>query len=309
MPTKGKRKRTPTKKPKKSRKSAIPKTKGEVRFDLYSVLQQDAGEIVAARAIGKVAHATKDIDTSGSEVEEAVRSVLKRKLPGSVGVEHGHLVDASLACSPQIDVAVVAPTDLIRLMRAKDGTSYIPCESVYAIGEVKTAFIKKYVGEFSSTLTRVGTLRRGRNPLQPSSRQNYKFGNPLYSFMLFVESKDDPLPALKEVIGDLTSSAQPLPDAICILDRGLVLNCTFRDVASGGERLGNINVMPDFATDGNRAWCLMPFGAEEHREGANLGVLVALLIEHINSSLLLQPDIFQYMHALFKAQNYQRLDR
>ena len=173
--------------------------------------------------LGRVAHRTQDIDTAGSEVEEAVRAVLARKLPGSVVVEHGHLVDTNLSVSPQIDVAIVAPTDLVRLMRAKDGTCYIPCECVYAIGEVKTSFTKKHIIDFSATLATLQTLARARNTLQPSSRQHYQYGNPLYSFMLFVESKDDPLADLKEAIGELTSSDKALPNAICILDRGLIL--------------------------------------------------------------------------------------
>jgi len=286
-----------------------PKVKADVLFDLNSVLQHDASEIIAARTLGKVAHRTKDIDTAGSEVEEAVRAVFAKKLPRSVVVEHGHLVDVKLSVSSQIDVAIVDPTDLVGLMRAKDGTCYIPYECVYAIGEIKTTFTKKHVLGFSDKLASLRTLERAQNTQQPSSRQHYQYGNPLYSFMLFVESKDDPLALLKEIVVELTSADRPLPNAICILDRGLVLNCTFIQKPSEHERLGNINVMPEFAREVNRAWCLLPFGSEEFREGANLGVLVALLIEHINSCMLQQPDLLRYMRALFLNQAYQRLDR
>ena len=68
-------------------------------------------------------------------------------------------------------------------------------------------------------------------------------------------------------------------------------------------------MIPEFVRVTNQAWCLMPFGSDVFREGANLGVLAGLLIEHINSCALHQPDLLRYMRALFLNQAYQRLDR
>jgi hypothetical protein len=194
-------------------------------------------------------------------------------------------------------------------MRNRDGTAYIPCESVYAIGEVKTTFDKKHLREFSATLAKVGKLDRARNSLQPSSRQAYKYGNPLYSFMLFVQCQDDPFDDTKEVFAELAASGEPLPDAVCLLDRGLVLNYTFPKETSRGVQRGHINLLPAFAGEGERAWCLMPFGEDGFREGAHLGVLTALLIEHVKSSALQPPDLFRYKRALFSEQPVRRLDQ
>ncbi len=60
---------------------------GFPKFELEQVFRSDAADILAA----------------GDEVEMAFRRVLRRKLPRSYYVRHGHIVDQELHQSPQLD--------------------------------------------------------------------------------------------------------------------------------------------------------------------------------------------------------------
>jgi hypothetical protein len=74
------------------------------KFAIERILQSDADEIIAARGKATAIHRTRNIGAAGSEVEQAVRKVLTRKLSQMYDVGHGHIVDSSLATSPQLDV-------------------------------------------------------------------------------------------------------------------------------------------------------------------------------------------------------------
>ena len=128
---------------------------GTLEFE--KVLRADAAEIIAAREKAQIIHRGRDIDAAGDEVEVATRRVIRRKLPNSYYVGHGHIVDSELNQSPQLDVVIADNSAAPILFATENGTEYFPYEAVYAIGEIKSSYSRSrnYVETFADTVSRV----------------------------------------------------------------------------------------------------------------------------------------------------------
>ncbi|HJQ33142.1 MAG TPA: DUF6602 domain-containing protein [Pyrinomonadaceae bacterium] len=285
------------------------------KLELAKVLQKDAEEIFAAREKALLIHASRDIDAAGDEVEMAVRKVIRRKLASKYYVGHGHILDAELTTSPQLDVVLADNSGAPILFRAENGTEYFPYESVYAIGEVKSSYYnnKKYVHTFCDTLKRIkANLKREATPLsyvspdfnlgsvfRVTGKKPYR--NPLFSFMLFVRSNDFHPDQLKELYSTLPQSE--LPNVICLLDKGMVINMHYRLDAAGHESF-SLNIIPEFnkamGTEPSR-WLFLPMGTADERMGAHLGHLIFMLSEHLKYCALMPPKLFTYFNRFFKS--------
>jgi hypothetical protein len=285
------------------------------KMELLRVLMSDARRLVDARERCLTIHHTADIRSAGDEVEVTTRKLIRGKVPSSYHVGHGHIVDASLASSPQIDVVVSDNTAPV-LFTTENGSEYFPYESVHAIGEVKSTYEsgKKYVEGFVKTIRQVkGTLKRAQTPQNyigngvslgggMSSSEPRPYRNPIFSFMLFVNGENfDPTQ-----IADLykTTDVAELPNVICILDRGVVVNAQMliQPDQPGKAALGPMNLAPEFhsqSPDGDSRWCFLPLGDEEARSASDLGFLWFFLIGHLNGSILMRPDMLVYLHKLF----------
>ncbi len=123
------------------------------QLDIPAIFKSDAEDIRRAREIALRVHG-HDIRAAGNEIEIAVRNYFKRMLPSRYYVTHGHLIDANGSVSNQLDIIIADNFGLPSLMKTKDDTEYIPIDSVYAIGEIKSTYYKssKYVQGFSDVL-------------------------------------------------------------------------------------------------------------------------------------------------------------
>ncbi len=187
--------------------------------------------MVAARAKALLIHHTGDPDAAGDEVEQAVRTVLRRKLPSAYYVGHGRVVDARWASSSQLDVVIADNLGASVLFRTAAGTEYFPYESVYAVGEVK------------------------------------------------------------------------LPNLLCFLNRGVVANMRLaEDPAVAGQGPRSINIHAEFNQEEpgrvNR-WVFFPFGTDDRALAGNFGFLYFALVTHLQSCVLMPPDMLAYLQAVF----------
>ena len=75
----------------------------------------------------------------GSAREKAVRNKLEKIIPQAVGVASGCIIDADNRTSKQTDI-ILYEKDICPVFSINDNpeTTYFPCESVIAIGEVKS---------------------------------------------------------------------------------------------------------------------------------------------------------------------------
>jgi hypothetical protein len=287
------------------------------RFELEKFFQSDAAEIVAAREKAVLIHHTRDIDTAGDEVERTVRTVLRRRLPTGYYVGHGHIVDSRLATSADMDVVISDNANSPTLFRAEDGTEYFPYEALYAVGEVKSTYYrqKNYVEKFVQDLDGIRNgLQRERTPLRylgPGVRvgsglsvpgdEERDYRNPLFSFMLFVNSDSfvpEHLTELYEVRPD-----SELPNVLCFLDKGIVVNAQVNlDASNTAQELGSLNLRPEFNRDipgVSNEWVFLPLGTEENRIGINLCFLYFALLWHLGNCRLMPPDMLAYMNRFF----------
>jgi hypothetical protein len=282
------------------------------QMEITRVLMSDAKRLSDARERCLTIHHTADVRTAGDEVEVAVRKVIRGKVPASYHVGHGHIVDATLATSPQIDVIITDSTAPV-LFTTENGSEYFPFESVHAIGEVKSTYTKGHVEEFVEKIRNVKRiLARTPTPTNyigngvtlgsnMSSSETRPYRNPIFSFMLFVNGENFDLLSSGDVFK--ATDVALLPNVICLLDRGVVVNAQILTLAATGQySLGPINFTPEFnppqATAPAR-WCLVPFGDDATRSGSNLGFLWLALMSHLDGSVLMRPNMLTYLDKLF----------
>jgi hypothetical protein len=284
------------------------------KLELREVFQADAAEIVAARDKAVLIHHSGDIDAAGDEVEQAVRSVFRRKLPVAYHIGHGHIVDAKWHTSPQLDIVLADNAGAPILFRGKNGTEYFPYESVFAVGEVKSAYYKhtEPVHAFTETLRRIKhDLNRTKTPPEYVS-EAFTFGpgfrvdvdrpykNPLFSFMLFVQANDFDV----EHIVDLYASkpADELPNVVCFLDKGTLVNVGGPDLGAGRAGWPLYNLHPEFNKPqqgwANR-WAFLPLGLPDAVLGGNFAFLYFALGTHLRSCILMPPNLLAYLSETF----------
>jgi len=105
--------------------------------------------------------------TSGESRESALAQLLRRYLPTRVGVDRGFVIDALGGESKQIDLIIYDRT--VGTVFEAGGVKFFPCETVVAVGEIKSAIASSdKVEDALSKIKSVKSLDRsngGRNLL------------------------------------------------------------------------------------------------------------------------------------------------
>ena len=288
------------------------------KLDFENVLLRDANEILAAQKKAAIVHRSKNIGAAGAEVELAVRKMLRSKIANRYYVGHGHVVDSTLTTSSQLDVIIADNFGMPTLFRTENGTEYFPYEAVYAIGEVKSSYdkSKKQLHNFVEVLKKLKSeLHREKTPVDyveglssgegveitsESSNPNYTYKNPLFSFVFFADgSKFNPEDKdIKQLY--CSTPVTYLPNIVCLLNKGVILNGEFLLRSKGYLSLGPPNVHPEFNKPGSvHNWAFVPFGVDEPSPGANLGFLMTVLSGHLRTCKLMHPDMLKYAGKLF----------
>ena len=114
--------------------------------------------------------------------------------------------------------------------------------------------------------------------------------------MLFVGGDFD----IKDVV-DLynAESAENLPNVICILEQGLLLNTRVQPTADGGLAMTTVNLVPEFnvTPPGGHfdRWTFVSYGNSETRAACSFAALWLLLNQHLRSCVLSDPDLQAYL--------------
>jgi hypothetical protein len=283
------------------------------RLELQKVLQHDAEEIISARNNALLIHSTRDISAAGDQVEQVVRNVIRRKLATKYYVGHGHILDSELTTSPQLDVIIADNSGAPILFKTENGTEYFPYESIYALGEIKSAYYKNknYIHTFTDTLTQLKSTLKRNNTSSSYVSPELTFGpgfsfnsdrpyrNPLFSFMLFVHSNDFHIDHIRELYASRPHSE--LPNIICFLDKGIIANMEYTQNEDRSKSLG-INLIPEFNSYSQKegsSWVFVPWGAADNQLGANFGFLIFMLSSHLKKCVLMPPNLFAYLSHSF----------
>lgn len=195
-------------------------------------------------------------------------------------------------------------------MTTKDGTEYVPIDSVYVVGEIKSTYYKnsKYIESFTDVLSKIKNEMFHENV--PNTAYNgitngnslmrdmvlgkgNKILNKLYSFMLFVDRGDFKFSEIANHFS--TSDRKNLPNSTVILNQGVIIYAKLVDKL-------NFSRYPDEIEDDDYDWCFSPFEPIEAEcgsmEGNHLGFLYYSLLEHIANSYLEPPALSKYMSQM-----------
>jgi hypothetical protein len=284
------------------------------RLEFEKVLRADAAEIISAHEKAQIIHRGRNIDAAGDEVEVATRRVIRRKLPNSYYVGHGHIVDAQLNQSPQVDVVIADNSEAPILFATENGTEYFPYESVYAIGEVKSTYYRSRndVEAFVNTVARIKS-QLNREPTPPTYMgsginmnflharlsANVPYRNPLFNFTILVKGGNEFRP---DDLVELYASrpVKELPNIVCFLDRGVLV---YGQIATGdGGQEFTLSPVPEWVPDPE------PNSEERYRwvfnefdPAVSFGNLYLTLLIHLSRSQLYSPDLMKYLHSFLSA--------
>jgi hypothetical protein len=267
-------------------------------LDIAAIFKSDASDIIKSREDAIRIHGSGDIKAAGNQVEQAIRDYFKRILPSTYYVTHGHLIDKNGIVSPQLDIIISDTKNLPSLQRAKDGTEYVPIESVYAIGEIKSTFYKSknYIQSFSDVLKGIyQEMHRDNVAFMSNPFMSINMGSPnkIYSFMLFVDKGNFKFEDVAKTY--ITNDNSYLPATTILLNAGVVSYCK---LPSDGVEYVEYTQYPWQESGENWDWRFVEYcgypDSNGSLEGNHLAFLYRNILEHINKSLLNKPDLSGY---------------
>ncbi|WP_425930247.1 DUF6602 domain-containing protein [Pseudomonas sp. NyZ201] len=168
----------------------------------------------------------------GSGREEVVKELLREYLPQRFGVDSGFVIDIHGKLSRQADIIIYDRFIAPRFKILKNKYLY-PCESVVAVGEVKSHMSKIELEDAIAKLKIVRELDRTGNGTN-TARSGYHFGlesklspqnnncDAIWTFIFCLDS-----PNLETVTKNLAESLKALerpkwPNLVCILNKGII---------------------------------------------------------------------------------------
>ena len=267
-------------------------------ISILKLFENDAKSILSAREKAKLLHDSSDIKASGNEIEVTIRNFLKRILAPKYYVSHGHLIDVYGKVSPQLDIIISDNNKLPSLFTAEDGTEYIPIDSVFAIGEIKSSYYKSknYIRDFSNTIQNIKEVLYHEESINTAYggisdkttmrdiflESNNRILNRIYSFMFFVDGSKFQLTNEANYLN--TRDNIFLPNQITMLNKGLIFYGSF------DEKIFSINKYPEDVVAENEDWIFGP----QNIAGMNLALFYQWLLTHLENSHLERPGLDKY---------------
>lgn len=277
---------------------------GEKRLDIPGIFKSDADDIRKSREDAIRIHGS-DIRAAGNQVETSVREYFKRMLPSRFYVTHGHLIDIDGQVSPQLDMIVADNFNLPSLMTTKDGTEYVPIDSVYAVGEIKSTYYKSstYIEHFSEVLedirkrlfheeipnTAFGGINSDTTMRDMVLEKGNRILNRIFAFMLFVDASDFQFDDIFQFY--LTRDNKFLPNVNILMNQGIIVRGSLQE-----ERFA-YNPYPEEMKNEQEDWFFSPYPGDGSGslEGNHLGFLYYSILEHLNNSYLERPSLTRYL--------------
>src|SRR3990170_1479249 len=276
-------------------------------LDIPAIFKSDADDIIKCREDAIRIHGTNN-RAAGNDVEMCVRDYLRRMLPPRYYVAQGHLIDPFGNTSSQLDVIVSDNFNLPSLQTTKDGTEYIPIDSVYSVGGIKSTYYKskkpieafsKVIKDIRENLHHTDILNTAYEGVKDDTlfrdmvlAKENRVLNRIFFFAIFVDSGDF---EFEDVASFYSSNdIKYLPNVVVILNKGLILRASFLDETF------SFNRYPEEPKQEQEDWYYCPFPGVESGslEGNHLGLLYYALVEHLTNSYLEPPSLKHYLLKL-----------
>ncbi|WP_305529577.1 DUF6602 domain-containing protein [Sulfuricurvum sp.] len=279
-------------------------------LNIPEIFKSEAEDLKKVRKDAIRIHGTADIRAAGNEIEIHIREFFKRMLPKTLYITHGHLIDCNGLVSPQLDIIIADTSNLPSLMTTKDGTEYIPIDSVYACGEIKSTYYKnkKYIESFTGVLSKIknemfhekikNTAFNGIMTDETLLRDMYlskgnRTLNNIFTFIFFVDSGDFQFKDIKAHFK--STNLINLPALSVLLNKGVILSAKIDEFGFNHTRY------PDDTDEVNYNWCFTPFAPKDESatlEGNCLGFLYYSVLQHIANSYLEPPNLSKYLQSM-----------
>ena len=297
---------------------------------ILNSLEHEVQELVESRSRCLAIHAAGDIRAAGNEVEIAAREKLAKRLRKQYYVTHGHVIDEDWHVGPQLDFIVADVSSAPLILMSEDGTEFVPYESVYAIGEIKSTFCIRDLWSFSEKVESMSRkLRREKMPADMikighqairSCAPNvppHLNRNPLFTFFFAVGAENfhldesvsnDEEAVIHDKLQELYRKRFPfLPTVLTILDQGNVVPASLSLDKPGAEAKiedWSIILPPEFidkpdspdSTEVKR-WIL--FLPKESAAANNMGQLLSIMAMHLEYCVLGTPNMNKYLEKIF----------
>ncbi|GAA1143134.1 hypothetical protein GCM10009630_46970 [Kribbella jejuensis] len=185
--------------------------------------------------LARIRLATKRAELKGGAAEEVLAKFLKQRLPGSLGITRGHVVDANGGLSKQADVIIYdALRTPILFESALDGWDVVPAEGVVAVIEVKMHLTAADIPSVVANCDSVMQLRRdayiGR-AVQTIEAYGSRWSElPIYYSVFAYESDGMYAAELNELLS--SHALQDRIGSVCYLDRGVSLHADLSGAAA-----------------------------------------------------------------------------
>lgn len=196
--------------------------------------------------LARIRLATKHAGLKGGAAEEILAKFLKQRLPGSLGITTGHVVDADGRLSKQADVIIYdALRTPILFESALNGWDVVPAEGVVAVIEVKMHLTAADLPSVVANCNSVMQLSRAAY-IGPAIQTIDAYGSkwnelPIYYSLFAYESDSMYASELNELLASHAVSDRI--GSVCYLDRGVSLHA---DLAGGSAAL--VPVATELAT-------------------------------------------------------------
>lgn len=291
-----------------AKRGAGSKAANDYKLEVLGFFQADAADIIGARTRSQFIHRGGNIRSAGDEVETSVREFLRRRLPASYTVHHGHFLDKTLTLSRQCDVMIADHGHFPVLFRGQDGLEYLPYEGVYAFGEVKSSLQDKHLDEIISHMRHVSTqLKREDVPdgYIDSFRQDgdelvwepWAERGHLFRFLFAVSSEGFDVERALKLLCD--TDPRYAPNLICLLDRGVIMSA--RATLPSGEVTATYvhpqKLRPPIQSNEADGWTFSVPNSS-HFEGATLFYAYMQILEHMKNNVLLRTTYMEYVENL-----------
>lgn len=274
-------------------------------LDLNAVFAADAESLIVARRQALIAHRS-DIRACGNQVEEAVRAYLRRRIPLNFLVTHGHLIDRRRNVSPQLDVIITDRLRISSVFELEDGTHYVPAESAYAVGELKTTFSRRenHLLHFCEKLRAI-RQNMDRPEVANTAYEGIKgdtllvdmvrgsrarVHNRLFAFMLCLDAGDYEYAAARAELDSI--EPRDRPGLVGLLSRGVLVAGAWNERGAVSTcRYPGINE----AADWPHVLIAPAYPETGTLNGEVLGMVIGDLVDHLNGTILEPVPLTPYL--------------
>lgn len=223
----------------------------------------------------------------GSSREEQVREFLRSRFPRRFSVGKGEVLSTATE-PPSLSQDVIVYDSLYCPLLLSDISQVFPNESIYAVFEVKSTLDKEELRDCANKVKSVKKFPKlpGKIRVSPTTFDEGQTTPTLGGVFAF--SSSTTLRTLRRNLNEINASVEPgnRIDIICVLDKGLIVSIPFDSRIPIHQTLRSSLASIDAGED-------------------SLLMFYLLLMDHLNNSFAVPPNLMEYAGAYALSFQYE----